>query len=105
MRKQWQSRLLIKQAQAYWLHRTKCPNLGCVMWLARMSLIPKFNLAKCSNRQACMQAKPPCKPYKVAEERKLAPLELIHSDMCERKVMYMGGAKKYFMALTDDFMR
>jgi hypothetical protein len=48
-----------------------------------MSLIPKFILAKGSKCHSCVQSKQPCNPHTAAEERNLAPLELIHYDLCE----------------------
>jgi hypothetical protein len=48
-----------------------------------------FTLVKDFKCHVCVQAKHPCKPHKPAEERNLAPLELIYSDLCE-----MNGALK-----------
>jgi hypothetical protein len=48
-----------------------------------MSLNPKFTIAKGSKCHSCVQSKQPRKPHMVAKERNLAPLELIHSDLCE----------------------
>jgi hypothetical protein len=31
----------------------------------------------------CVESKQPRKPHKAAEARNLAPLELVHSDLCE----------------------
>jgi transposase InsO family protein len=41
----------------------------------------------------------------AAEERNLAPLELIHSDLCEMNGMLTKGEKRYFMTLIDDATR
>ena len=51
--------------------------------LSSMSLILDLTIAKGSKCHNCVQSKQPRKPHKVAEERNLAPLELIHSDLCE----------------------
>ena len=51
--------------------------------VAKMNLIPSFTLAKGSKYHACVQANQPRKPHKLVKERHLAPLELIHSDLCE----------------------
>ena len=53
----------------------------------------------------CVQSKQPRKPHKAAEERHLAPLELIHSDLCEMNGVLTKGGKKYFMTLIDDSTR
>ena len=39
------------------------------------------------------------------ETRNLAPLELIHSDLCEMNGDLTKGGKKYFMTLIDDSTR
>src|SRR3989337_999626 len=70
--------------------------------LAKLDLIPSFTLAKGSKCLSCVQAKQPRKPHKAAEERHLAPLELIHSDLCEMNGVLTKGGKKYFMTLIDD---
>jgi hypothetical protein len=41
----------------------------------------------------------------LVEERNLAPLELIHSDICEINGVLTKGGKKYFMMLIDDETR
>jgi hypothetical protein len=52
-----------------------------------------------------VQAKQPRKSHKTAEARDLAPLELIHSDLCEMNGELTKGGKKYFMTLIDDYNR
>ena len=52
-----------------------------------------------------MQAKQPRKSHTTAETRNLAPLELIHSDLCEMNGVLTKGGKKYFMTLIDDSTR
>jgi hypothetical protein len=39
------------------------------------------------------------------EERNLAPLELIHSNLCEMNGELTKGGKKYFMLFIDDSTR
>ena len=48
-----------------------------------------------------MQANQPCKSHTTAEARDLAPLELIHSDLCEMNGLLTKGGNKYFMTLID----
>ena len=52
-----------------------------------------------------MQAKQPRKSHTTAETINLAPLELIHSDLCEMNGVLTKGGKKYFMTLIDDSTR
>jgi hypothetical protein len=67
-----------------------------------MNIIPKFAIVKKSKCQVCVQAKQPRKSHKTAEARDLAPLELIHSDLCEMNGELTKGGKRYFMTLIDD---
>jgi transposase InsO family protein len=52
-----------------------------------------------------VQSKQPQKPCKVAEERHLAPLDLIHSDICEMNCVLTEGGQRYFMTMIDDMSR
>jgi transposase InsO family protein len=52
-----------------------------------------------------VQSKQPQKPCKVAEERHLALLELIHSDICEMNGVLTEGGQIYFMTMIDDMSR
>src|SRR5438105_5049714 len=70
-----------------------------------MSLIPKFNIIKGSRCQVCVQAKQLRKSHTTAEVRNLAPLELIHSDLCEMNGVLTKGEKRYFITLIDDSTR
>jgi hypothetical protein len=60
---------------------------------ANLNLIPKFYLVKGSKCHVCVQPKQPCKPYKAAEARNLAQLDLIHSDLCEMNGILTKGGK------------
>jgi hypothetical protein len=71
--------------------------------MSRLELIPKFNIVKGSKCQSCVQAKQPQKPFKSLEEkRNLAPLNLVHSDLCEMNGLLTRGGKRYFMTFIDD---
>jgi transposase InsO family protein len=52
-----------------------------------------------------VQSKQPRKPHKVAEARNLAPLELVHSDLCEMNDDLTKGGKRYFMTFIDNYTR
>jgi hypothetical protein len=73
--------------------------------LSILQLIPYFTIAKGSKCHSCVQSKQPRKPHKAAEERHLAPLELIHYDLCEMNGVLTKGGKRYFMVLIDDASR
>jgi transposase InsO family protein len=88
-----------------WHSRLCHVNFGCMMRLANLSLISKFTFVKNSKCHECVESKQTRKPHKAAEARNLAPLELIHSDLCEMNGMLTKGGKKYFMTLIDDSTR
>ena len=73
--------------------------------LAKLNLIPSFTPVNRSKCQACVQAKQPHKSHMTAKARNLAPLELIHSDLCEMNGLLIKGGKKYFMTFIDDSTR
>jgi hypothetical protein len=52
-----------------------------------------------------VQSKQPRKPRKAAEARNLAPLELIHLDLCEMNGDLTKDGKRYFMTFIDDCTR
>ena len=87
-------------------HSRLCHINFCLMSrLHDMSLILKFTIAKGSKCHSYVQSKQPRKPHKAAEERNLAPLELIHSDLCEMNGVLTKGEKRYCMTLIDDATR
>jgi hypothetical protein len=80
-------------------------NFGCTMYLASLSIIPKFTSVKNSKCHVCVESKKTRKPHKTAEARNLAPLELVHSDLSEMNGVFTKGGKRYFMTLIDDSTR
>jgi transposase InsO family protein len=73
-----------------------------VLPLENLNLIPKIDLVKGSKCQVCVQSKQPRKPHKATEARNLAPLDLIHSDLCEMNGILTKGGKQYFITFIDD---
>jgi transposase InsO family protein len=53
----------------------------------------------------CVESKQPRKPHKATEARSLAPLELVHSDLCEMNGILTKGGKRYFLTFIDDSTR
>ena len=88
-----------------WHFRLCHVNFGLMSRLSSMCLIPNLTVAKGSKCHSCVQSKQPRKPHKAAEERNLASLELIHSDLCEMNGVLTKGGKRYFMTLIDDASR
>jgi hypothetical protein len=65
--------------------------------LASLNLISKFDMLKSSKCHACVEAKQSYKPHKAAVTRELAPLELVHSAICEMNGILIKGGKRYFI--------
>jgi hypothetical protein len=79
-------------------------NFDCIIHLSKLHLIPKIPIVRRSKCHTCVQAKQSCKPFKSVEEKNLAPLELIHSDLCEmNEILTRGG--RYFISSFDDATR
>jgi hypothetical protein len=95
----------IDDLASIWHSRLCHINFGSMSELSTMSLIPNFIIVKGSKCHSCVQSKQPRKPHKAAKERHLAPLELIHSDICEMNGVLTKGGKRYFMTLIDDVSR
>jgi hypothetical protein len=92
--------------ESYIWHSRLCHiNFGCVSWLANLYLILKFDLVKGSKCQVCVQSMQPHKPHKAAEARNLAPLDLIHFDLCEMNRILIKGGKRYFITFINDSTR
>jgi transposase InsO family protein len=73
--------------------------------LTNLKLIPKFDLVKGFKCQVCVQSNQPRKPHKAAKARNLAPLDLIHSDLCQMNRILTKGGKQYFITFIDDSTR
>jgi hypothetical protein len=71
-------------------------------WFYVLTVQFKFNSEFIHYYQSCVQSKQPRKPHKAAEERHLAPLELIHYDICEMNGMLKESGQRYFMIMIDD---
>jgi hypothetical protein len=73
--------------------------------LSSLNLISNLSIIKGSKCQSCVQSKQPQKPHKAAEDRHLAPLKLIHSDICEMNCVLTEGEQRYFLTMIDDASR
>jgi hypothetical protein len=67
-----------------------------------LNLISELFVVKCSKCQSCVQSNQPRKAHKAVEERHLAPLELVHFDICEMNGVLTEGGKRYFITVIDD---
>ena len=80
-------------------------NFGSMTRSAGLNLISKFDLVKDSKCHVCVESKQPRKPHKAAVARDLAPLELIHFDLCKMNDELTKGGKRYFKTFIDDCTR
>jgi hypothetical protein len=69
--------------------------------LSSLNLILNLSIVKGSKCQSCVQSNQPRKPLKAVEERHLAPLELIHYDICEINGVLTKGRQRYFLTIFD----
>ena len=88
-----------------WHSRLCHVNLGSISRMSSLNLIPKFSIVRGSRCQICVQAKQPRKPFLAVEERSTAPLELVHSDLCEMGGVLTKAGKRYFLSFIDDATR
>jgi hypothetical protein len=96
---------IIESGASVWHSRLCHLNFDAMSRLSSLNLIPNLSTVKGSKYQNCVQSKQPRKSHKVAEERHLAPLELIHSDICEINCVLTEGGQRYFMTMIDDASR
>jgi hypothetical protein len=96
----------INESDASIWHSRLCHlNFGSMSRLSNLNLIPNLSIVKSSKCQSCVQSKQPRKPHKAAEDRHLAPLDLIHSNICEMNGVLTEGGQRYFMTMIDDASR
>jgi transposase InsO family protein len=85
-----------------WHSRLCHVNFVHIIQLSRLNLIQKIPIVRRSKCHACVNYKQPRKPFNSVEDKSLAPLDLIHSDLCERNEILARAAKKYFTTFIDD---
>jgi hypothetical protein len=96
----------INESDASIWHSRLCHlNFGSMSRLSSLNLNPHLSIVKGSKCQSCVQSKQPQKSYKAAEDRHLAPLDLVHSDICEMNGVLTEGGQRYFITMIDDASR
>jgi hypothetical protein len=96
----------INESDASIWHSRLCHlNFGSMSRLSSLNLILNLTIVKGSKCQSCVQSKQPQKPHKATEESHWAPLELIHSNICEMNGVFTVGGQRYFMTVIDDVSR
>ena len=96
---------IIPDESDIWHSRLCHVNFGCLSRLSNLNLNLKFNIVKGSKCHVCVQSKQPRKHHRAAEARNLAPLELVHLDLCEMNGELTKGGKRYFMTFIYDCTR
>jgi hypothetical protein len=96
----------INESDASIWHSRLCHlNFGSMSRLSSLNLILNLSIVKGSKCQSCVQSKQTQKSHKTADDRHLASLELIHSDICEMNDALTEGGQRYFMTIIDDASR
>jgi transposase InsO family protein len=90
---------------AIWHSRLYNINFDRIIRLSKLNLIPQIPVVRRSKCHACVQAKQHRKPFKGVEEKSLAPLDLIYSDLCEMNGILTRAVKKYFISFIVDATR
>jgi hypothetical protein len=96
----------INESDAGVWHSCLCHlNFGSMSRLSDLNLIPNLSIVKGSKCHSCLQSNQPQKPHKAVEKRHLAPLELIHYNICKMNGVLIEGGQRYFMTMIDDVSR
>ena len=102
MNKDFSSSYLL-ESKCLWHERLGHVNNKTLRKLINLNIFPKFECNK-SNCQICVESKYAKHPYKSVE-RNSNPLELIHTDICDKKSTPSRGGKKYFITFIFDCTR
>jgi transposase InsO family protein len=94
----------IVECSNLWHLRLGHANLKAIKRLVNLNLlnIEKFDSNK--RCEICVEAKMAKLPF-PSVERNTAPLDLIHTDVCDLKFVQTRGGKKYFITFIDDCTR
>ena len=69
--------------------------------LINLNHIPTFQIYAKHKCEICVEAKL-TRSYFQGVERHTKPLDLIHSDICDLKIVQTRGGNKYFITFVDD---
>jgi hypothetical protein len=87
-----------------WHGRLDHVNYGTLHKLVNLNLLPKFQIDANYKCETCVKAKLTRTPFHSIE-RSSDPLELIHNDVCDLKLVQTRGGQKYFITFIDDCTR
>jgi hypothetical protein len=80
-------------------------NFGSMSRLSSLNLIPNLSIVKGFKCQSSVQSNQTQTSHKATEGRHLAPLELIHSNICKMNGVLSKGEQRYFITIIDDVSR
>ena len=87
-----------------WHGRLGHVNYYTLYRLINLNLFLKFKIDFNHKCEICVEAKMARASFKLVE-RSTEPLELIHSDVCDMKVVQTRGGKKYFITFINNCTR
>ena len=84
-----------------WHGRLGHVNLNSMRRLIKLDYIPTFAVDSKSKCNTCVEAKQ-TRSYFKSVERITEPVDLIHTDVCDLKLILTIGGNKYFITFIDD---
>ncbi|GJS98759.1 retrovirus-related pol polyprotein from transposon TNT 1-94 [Tanacetum coccineum] len=84
-----------------WHGRLGHVNFNSMRRLIKFNSIPNFHIDSKYKRETCVEAKLTRTSFKSVK-RKTKPLDMIHTDICDLKLLPTKGGNKYFITFIDD---
>jgi len=96
--------IYIVDSSNLWHGRLGHVNYGSLRRLVNLESLPKFEFDPNHKCEICVEAKMSRVSFNKIE-RSTEPLDLIHTDICDLKLVQTRGGKKYFITFIDDCSR
>ncbi|KZV28460.1 hypothetical protein F511_03263 [Dorcoceras hygrometricum] len=87
-----------------WHERLGHVNFNTLQRLANLNVLPAFKRNPQEKCEICVETKLAKAPFHSVT-RSTKPLELIHTDVCDLKLVQTRGGKRYFITFIDDCTR
>ena len=101
MNKNASSSAYLLESSNLWHGRLGHVNYDTLRRLIKLDHIPAFKMDPNHKCETCVEAKLTRTSFQTIE-RNTEPLDLIHSDVCDLKVVQSRGGNKYFITFVDD---
>ena len=85
-----------------WHARLGHVNNRSIYRMVNLNLLPKFDVNIHNKCEICTESKFARQSFKSVQERSNELLSLIHSDLCDFKIIPSRGGKNYFITFIDD---